>query len=90
MSSKSLYLRILLANILQVERQHRFGLEEIRRDLWFADMDWEALFHKKVEAPEIDWDRKSEGENNEIEEFAKIELEDTTPQEKFVAEFKDF
>ena len=89
-SSKSLYLRILLANILHVERQHRFGSEQIKQDLWFADIDWEAIFHKQVEAPGVDWDKACEVEENEMEEFAKPDLLDATYEEKLVAEFKDF
>ena len=31
-STKSLYLRMLLSNILQVEKEHRFGCQQVKDD----------------------------------------------------------
>ena len=80
---------MLLANILQVQTEYRYGCEQIKDDPWFANIEWEAIYRKEVEAPEMPWIRKSVTKLNVAEEFAEIELEDIS-EEIYVDEFKDF
>ncbi|VDL96281.1 unnamed protein product [Schistocephalus solidus] len=49
-------LKHLVSNLLQKEVSKRYGCLregsfEIRRHVWFADVDWSALFHQKVIPP---------------------------------------
>ena len=88
-STKSLYLRMLLSNLLQVETEQRYGSDQIKQDPWFGNIDWEAIFQKKIEAPEMTWANKCVTKISEAEEFAKLELEDFS-EEMYADEFKDF
>ena len=90
-SPKSLYLRMLLANLLQVETEYRFGCEQIKGDLWFGNMDWEALFRREVEVPGMPRIGEDDLKLTEEEGFAEnsIELENI-PEEKYADEFEDF
>ena len=92
-STKSLYLRMLLSNILQVEKEHRFGCQQVKDDPWFGNIDWEATFRKEVEAPEIRWNGTSGTRIDYGEEFAELKLEDISEEiskEMYVDDFKDF
>ena len=88
-STKSLYLRMLLSNLLQVETEQRYGSDQIKQDPWFGNIDWEAIFQKKIEAPEMTRADKCVTNISEAEEFAKLELEDFS-EEMYADEFKDF
>ena len=79
---------MLLANLLQVQTEYRYGCEQIKDDPWFGNINWEAIFRKEVEAPQITWLEKSVS-INVAEGFAEMELEDIS-KEIYVDEFKDF
>ena len=92
-SKKSLYLRMLLGNVLQVQTEFRFGSDEIKGDPWFANIDWEALFRREVEAPEIPHSGNCVPKINLGEEFAEMALSsdvEEIPEEKYMDEFEDF
>ena len=52
-SKKSLFLRILLSNLLQVQPEERYGLEDVKNCEWFKSVDWNEVFLKKVEPPKV-------------------------------------
>ena len=91
-SDKSLFLRMLLANLLQVQTELRFGCDDIKGDPWFAGIDWEALFRREIEAPYIPEMGSCSHNINESEEFAEIveNVIDDNDEEKFAEEFEDF
>ena len=88
-STKSLYLRMLLTNILQVEKEQRFGCQQVKDDPWFGNTNWEAIFRKEVEAPEMRFNGNGGPRIDYGEEFAEMKLEDIS-EEIYVDEFKDF
>ena len=91
-SNKSLYLRMLLANLIQVQTELRFGCEEIKGDPWFASIDWEALFRREVQVPEMPQLGSSSLKIDETEEFAETteDMADVVEEEKYADEFEDF
>merc|ERR1711915_83454 len=90
-SSQSLRLRILLANILQIQTEYRYGCEDIKSDPWFRDINWESLFHKTLDSPDNTGFTTDDLKLKDIEEFTEnaMELEEL-PEEKFAKEFQDF
>ena len=52
-SNKSLRLRIFLSNLLQVQPEERYGVEEVKSSEWFENVDWNMVFLKKIEPPKV-------------------------------------
>ena len=46
-------MRILLENLLQVEVERRYGVEEVKSSKWFESTNWNEIFMKRVEPPKV-------------------------------------
>ena len=43
----------MLSNLLQVQVEERYGVEDVKKCEWFKSVDWNEVFLKKVEPPKI-------------------------------------
>ena len=43
----------MLENLLQVEVERRYGVEEVKSSKWFESTNWNEIFMKRVEPPKV-------------------------------------
>ena len=89
-STKSLKLRMLLSNLLQVEVDQRFGSTQVKNDPWFESTNWDTIFWKEAPTPEVNWIEKCYWKPFNNEELDDLEFQKDIDAEMYCNEFKDF
>jgi len=86
-------LKDLVKNLLQVDLTKRFGnlkngVDDIKSHKWFSNIDWIAIYQKKVEAPFIP-PMKGDGDTSNFDIYDEEEIS-VSETEKYTKEFADF
>ena len=89
-SNKSLFLRILLSNLLQVQAEERYGVEDVKNCQWFESVDWNEVFLKKIEPPKVTFRQTEPKENMSECNFSEFYPMDPDEQPCFDDEFSEF
>jgi len=79
--------------LLQVDLTKRFGnlkngVSDITNHKWFTNVDWAALYQRKIPAPFVPT-CSSVGDTSNYDEYDEEDLSISTV-DKYSAEFKDF
>ena len=79
-------MRILLSNLLQVQAEERYGVEDVKSCEWFESVDWNEVFLKKIEPPKVTF-RQTEPKKNMSEcdftDFSPLEPEEPYFDDEF-------
>lgn len=86
-------LKDLLKNMLQVDLSKRFGnlkngVGDIRHSKWFSNVDWVAVYQKKMESPFIP-KSKGKGDTSNFDDYEE-EVIRVASTERCAKEFADF
>ena len=87
-SNRSLHLRMLVGNLLEVQPHLRPGAGEVKDHPWFENLSWNSLFLKKSPPPRLDWNETQEIEDDSWQQFQAFDI--NCNEEIIEDEFKDF
>ena len=80
-------MRILLSNLLQVQAEERYGVEDVKKCEWFKSVDWNEVFLKKVEPPKITFRQTEPKEKLNEYDFTNFSISDQTCYNDEFSEF---
>ena len=87
-SNKSLQLRMLVGNLLEVQPHLRFRADEVKDHPWFRNISWNSLFLKKSPPPSLDWKENQQIEDDSWQQFQAFDF--NCNEEIIEDEFEDF
>ena len=84
-----MHLRILLANLLQIQPASRFGVAEIKESKWFDKIDWNDIFQRKTEPPKVSFRQTEKLDQPSDTSLSNFSFQ-LNPEEEVKDEFYEF
>lgn len=83
-------MRILLTNLLQVQSEERYGVEDVKNCEWFKSVDWNEVFLKKVEPPKVTFRQTEPKERLNVCDFTNFSPSESDEPCYYNDEFSEF